>query len=153
MALEHIRRNLYNELLALESKYNSFYDEEFQTNIIYSSAWTTKDRFETEANSGQKTIGVYIPSGSKIDSYCIYRDLKNSIEILKLEGSDAGVYEIFKTLESKINDNLKNKITIKSDERRLDQHLKLSALGFKATKILKNHFDDNAAYLFEYEAE
>lgn len=153
MKFEQIRRNNYSELFALESKYNSFYDEEFQTNIVYSSAWTTKERFDAEANTGKKTTGFYIPGKNGIDSYCIYRYPKEMIEIIKLEGSDAGTYELVNYLETRAKDCARKKIIMKCDERRLDLHIRLSGFGFKATKVIKNFFDDSAAYLFEYEVE
>lgn len=149
MALEQIKRNNHNELLALESKYNSKYDEDFQTTVIYSSAWTSKERFETEANTGKKTTGVYVPNGNGIAAYCIYRYYKDGVNILKLEGDDAGCYEIMKYLEQRVSEQARKEIIMNSDERRTDQHQRLSALGFRATEVLRNYFDDNAAYHFE----
>lgn len=148
------RRNHYPQILKLEKENNSIPDEDFQAECMLSGVWPNRETFDLQiSDMGAVAIVATLPETTEaVKGYAVYSfdKKKRNIEIIKLEGDEASYYEIIKHLEGVSHKFGYRNIVMRSHEARTGQHNLLHSVGGIARKTIKNAFDNDDAYLFEW---
>lgn len=104
----------------------------------------------------QTAIGMVAErvSEGKILGVLLYELKKHHLFIARLNASwddaDEVVTEFLSRLKTKLTAGRRWRIEILTHEADLEAQLLLRANKFRATKVMRNHFDDGDAYRFEY---
>lgn len=102
-------------------------------------------------------IGMVAELGDKVVGFMIYELHKSKLHILNfavhpnLRRRAVGT-QMVKKLIGKLSSHRRNAITLEVRERHLDLQLFFRQVGFKATRVIREYFDDSGedAYLMHY---
>lgn len=106
----------------------------------------------------RSTIGMAAEINEQVIAYMIYEMKKNRFNLKKLavhpdyRRQDVGSQMVNK-LVNKLDPYCRNRVIIDIEERNVTAQLFLSSLGFKAIRVLWNHFDDQDAYKMVFTAK
>ena len=114
----------------------------------YQTYWT-EDDFKRELRE-RDVIGQVAERGEMIAGFMVYRLHKTHLEIIKLavdviyRRSKVGSTLVSK-LVAKLGTGRRRKLLVEVHEANLPAQLFFRAIGFKATRVLRNHYRDTEA--------
>jgi ribosomal-protein-alanine N-acetyltransferase len=116
--------------------------------------WTEDDFLQSLRQ--RNCIGMVVELGERIVGYMIYELHKNRLHVLNFavaaEHRRSGIGSaMIQKLMGKLTTHRRSKITLAVRERNLPAQLFFRALEFKATRVLRNYYDDSGedAFLME----
>lgn len=117
--------------------------------------WTEEDY--TRCLRSRNCIGMVAEYNEQVVGYMIYELGKNKIQLLNLATTDhfrrCGVAtQMIAKLTGKLSLQRRNRITFEIRETNLSAQLFFRSMGFRATQILKNYYEEmqEDAYLMQY---